>query len=119
MSHPIHAWRPAGHVYLWRYRENTRNFPGWHLSTDRPGGTALLQLFSLFPSATTRVHRTVPLTPPSPSVLAVPNNQQGNANVWAPTKWRVVFDPALSETDSWEFPEGTDPADLAPFSRPV
>ena len=112
MTHATHAWKLTGRVYLWRYRENTRNYPGWHLSTDRPGGASLLELFSLLPSASTPVYRTVPLTPPSQSVLAVPNNRGGFARIWAPTKWRVAFDPSSAAANTWAFPAGADPAVL-------
>src|ERR1044071_2745683 len=36
-----------GHVYLWKYRENTRNYPGWNITLDDQAIDSLLTLFGL------------------------------------------------------------------------
>ncbi len=30
----VAKWRQRGRVYLWQYQENTRNYPGWHMTAD-------------------------------------------------------------------------------------
>jgi hypothetical protein len=110
MFNDVNSWRPGGRVYLWRYRDNTQNYPGWHLSADREGGLSLLALLALFEVTAESAHSTVPLSEPTPDVLTVPNNQDGRARVWAPTKWRIAYEPQAP--DLWVFPHSTDPAIL-------
>ncbi len=45
-NRPIARWRQAGAIFLWRYEENVRNDPGWHLTADagdRAGGAQRLR----------------------------------------------------------------------------
>ncbi len=110
MTSRVNSWRARGSVYLWRYRDNTRNFSGWHLNTDRVGGASLLDLLSALEAEGAAAHRTVPLAAPTFNVLRVPNNQGGRARIWAPSKWRLAYDP--TDPHRWEFPIGSDPAVL-------
>jgi hypothetical protein len=43
----VARWKQQGRVYLWRYKENRKNYPGWHFTADAVACNALLELFEL------------------------------------------------------------------------
>ena len=91
----------VGSVSLWRYVENERNYPGWNLSADLRGVASLLSILSELQAA--GGHRTVPITPPTLSTLAVPNNRSGKAKYVVPTKWRLHYLRTDEGADAWTF----------------
>lgn len=100
------SWKQFGRISLWRYTENERNFPGWHLNADEAGCRSLLLLFEAF-AADGIGSRTVAITAPTKAQLVVPNNKAGLAACVAPEKLRITFSPAPEE---WSFPSDLDPA---------
>ena len=62
-------------VFLWRYRDNRRNYPGYHLSADEEGCRALLAWLK-----ESRKRSQFCLQAMEPAVLRVPNNQGGLAS---------------------------------------
>ena len=67
-------------ICLWRYRDNTRNYPGFHLSADPEGCLVLRDLLG-----TGRQTTSTPLHSVDAEILEVPNNLKGEAR-W--TSWR-------------------------------
>ncbi len=63
-------------VYLWRYLENEKNFPGHHIAGDEEGVVAMARQLRALQSGTASFE----LSPPTPEVLSVPNNLDGNAH---------------------------------------
>jgi len=110
MTHLSHTWKQRGSISLWRYTENERNFPGWHLSADGAGCDSLAALVDSLAKDGVPVSRSVELTPPTPALLAIPNNRRGTAKYVAPFKLRVSF---VSDPSSWLFPEHMEPAELS------
>jgi hypothetical protein len=102
------VWKQQGTVSLWRYTENERNYPGWHLNADPVGCTSLLALLEEL-AHSEGTHRTIQLKPPSASQLAVPNNQGGGAAWLAPARLRVSISDVPA---TWEFPADLKPATL-------
>lgn len=72
----IARWEQRGVVCLWRYLDNTKNYPGWHFSADRLGCNSVIELLALMETAELPMRRTVQLRPPSADVLGVPNNRR-------------------------------------------
>jgi hypothetical protein len=105
-----HSWKQEGSISLWRYTENERNYPGWHLSADTRGCSSLSSLLQSLAADGDGAARAIALEPPTASVLAIPNNRGGQAKFRAPAKLRVRFvrDPRL-----WSFPKTLEPAELA------
>lgn len=95
-----------GSVSLWRYTENERNYPGWHLSADTSGAASLRSL--LADLEVSGGYRTVSITPPSEALLRVPNNRGGKAAWQAPGRWRIHYLSAPEESRSWRVGEDTD-----------
>ena len=102
-----HAWQQVGTVALWRYTENQRNFPGWHLSANAEGIGAILTLLNAFEADGVAGSRIMAVAAPTASLLAVSNNRTSK---WvAPAKFRISFSGTPSQ---WSFPESLDPAEL-------
>ena len=81
----------AGRIYLWRYRERTRNYPGFHLSADRAGAGQLLTLLVSLAKARTPQLANVTLDPATADVLAIPNNR--GAAISSYRHWELSVDP--------------------------
>jgi hypothetical protein len=102
------SWKQSGSVSLWRYTENLRNFPGWHLTADAAGCASLLALLDALAFDGVAASRTLGITAPTASVLAVPNNRSSG---WvAPSKFRLAFSP---RSNQWGFPDALEPASLS------
>ena len=110
MTDDVYSWKQDGVISLWQYTEFRNKFGGWHLSANDAGIESLTRLLRLL-SGAPNAHRTVAVTPPSPSVLRVPNYQQGDALWSAPAKWRLQCSPA-NAPDTWIFPGELEPATL-------
>lgn len=72
----VTKWKQQGVICLWRYQDNTKNYPGWHCTADRLGCNSILELLRLMKTAECPVRRTVRVSPPSADVLGVPNNRR-------------------------------------------
>lgn len=96
---------------MWRYKENKRNYPGYHLTADREGCESLEKILANFEtSQKARDHR-FDLTPVTQAVLDVPNNASGNATVVSLKPWRLFVDPTQPE-GFFEFSERHPACDL-------
>jgi hypothetical protein len=95
MKSATNSLKQIGSVFAWRYLENTRNFPGWHLAFDPPGLHSLEGLFRRMVGSETGTLRSVWLTPPTSMVLEIANNRR--AAVIAAECMRVVkVEPSLA-----------------------
>lgn len=97
-------WTQDGRVFLWRYTENTRNFPGWHLALDVLGGNSLLTLFSSMKASNQPTMRTVRLTKPGSDVLAIPNNRTSRIV----TKDKLLINWTPDRKNEWSIDEQDD-----------
>jgi hypothetical protein len=109
MTNSSYAWQPRGSTSLWRYAENERNYPGWHLSADRAGSESLTELIDAFASMSVAAVRTLELDCPSAAVLAVPNNKGGTAAIDAALKLRVRY---VEQPSRWQLSMTRDAAEL-------
>ena len=80
----VDRWKQEGRLYLWCYLENTRNFPGWHLTADDDGCHSLADLIERMLSARWSSQKSLVITLPAKDVLGVPNNRNGQARWKAP-----------------------------------
>lgn len=94
-----HRWRQKGSTYVWRYVDNSRNFPGWHVVLDGFARDSLSELLSAFIEDSQSLHRTISVTRPTERALVIPNNRGGHARYLAPSKIRLEFDP--NDPQSW------------------
>ncbi|RNF84486.1 hypothetical protein [Montanilutibacter psychrotolerans] len=110
MDDGVFSWKQEGVLSLWRYTEFRNKFGGWHLTGNDAGVESLLSLLRLL-AGDPGAYRTVTVTPPSASILRVPNYQQGDALWAAPSKWRLQCAPS-GNADTWKFPLELEPAAL-------
>ena len=85
-------------ICIWRYTDNTRNYPGYHLSADAEGCLVLRDRLSKI-----RDCEAFTLTAPDTAVLSVPNNQGGRARYFGGRKLQVHTASSLApNTFRWE-----------------
>ena len=98
----LNSWKQAGLLHIWRFTENVKNYPGWHLATDGAGHASFVDLLTRLRSTTeSGASRTVHSTSPSSEVLARVNNRR--SPVVSPTRVRVV---SSDVADHWTITEG-------------
>src|SRR5512133_1596062 len=98
----VSKWKQSGLVYLWRYLENTRNYPGWHLKTDEAGRQSLLGLLQKMHAAKYSSRATVHLSAPTMRQLSVPNNRHGQAAHRAAEEWLIVYPKGRTPDQTWK-----------------
>lgn len=103
-----HGWKKAGRIWLWRYAEKNRNFPGWHLSADKKGRESLITLIEAIGVDGSGATRSIALDPKDARVLSIPGRRV--AKVVVPSAWRItVVGP---DDTAWRFPETEEFAEL-------
>jgi hypothetical protein len=101
MSDPkITKWNHRGKTYLWRYKDNARNYPGWHFTADDESCDAFHELFEIMNAARYSGVCTISITAPTPEVLSVPNNRDGKARYESAKQLMVKYDP--SQPHLWD-----------------
>jgi hypothetical protein len=83
----------AGRICVWRYRDHSRDYSGFHLSADPAGATQLLKLLDSLAKARTPQIGNVVLDPVTPDVLAIPNNRSARSAIIAYRHWELIVDP--------------------------
>jgi hypothetical protein len=96
----FNQWKQSGLLYFWRYTENVRNYPGWHLAADEAGLAALTDLLRRLLGADDSATRTTRISPPSPVVLATANNRRSPVVSPERVSWTVS-----ATDDDWHFDE--------------
>jgi hypothetical protein len=85
----VDKWKQEGRVYLWRYLQNTRNYPGWHLSADQAFGRRFGDLIQIMLNSPYNSQKALTITAPTKEILSVPNNQ-GGRSAWESPKSFVI-----------------------------
>jgi hypothetical protein len=102
MTDPIlNKWKQKGKLYLWKYKQNTQNYPGWHLNANKEGVKSLLELFGLMKDAKYSCDRTLFVDAPTRDVLSVPNNK--NAAFRTVKKIQLKCFGLDHAEDNWSF----------------
>ena len=90
MKEKIEKQKINGKVYVWKYLENSRNYPGWNFTVDKIGSGSLLELLDLMKRCEWSSRKEIQISNPKENQLKVPNNQNGSA------KWKTVSKLILS-----------------------
>ena len=75
----VDKWKQEGRLYLWRYVENTRNYPGWNLTADEAFCRSFTDLIQRMLDAQYNCQKQLFITEPTTEILCVPNNHRGRA----------------------------------------
>lgn len=71
MSDPyVDRWKQSGRLFVWRWSDESRNYPGWNVTADRSGAESLRQLFALMQRAEWSSQRALKVTNPVPGLVA-------------------------------------------------
>jgi hypothetical protein len=100
MSDPaVNKWKQHGKVYLWRYRQPSPNWAGWHMTADDPGCESVLDLLARMKTAQWPSQQSLAIEKPTQAVLAVPNYRD---ETWsAPQRWKLKFSKGQVADDFW------------------
>lgn len=104
----VESWKQTGDLWLWRFRDNSKNYPGWNLAADETGWSALADLLGRMAASSRSCRREISVTKLTARVLAVPNNPARSADLESPrlliievprdrlgdNHWRLAADPA-------------------------
>ncbi len=85
----VNKWKQKGHLYLWHYVNNTRNYPGWNLTADTTFCDSFADLIQRMLAARYNCQQSLTVSSPTKEVLGVPNNQGGQAG-WKAPKTLVI-----------------------------
>ena len=101
MKEIINKLKVKGKIYIWKYLENSRNYPGWNITTDKIGGESLLELIDLMKTCKWSSKKTFQTIEPNKNQLNVSNNRNGKA------EWKSAQNLTLNlkkeiEPDFWE-----------------
>ncbi len=73
MSNPqVDRWRQDGKFYLWRYPNQSRNYPGWNCTADVAGCQSVVELVNVMLSSDWSSKQEIRLTRPTDSIAALP-----------------------------------------------
>lgn len=102
MSDPAVAqWRQRGQVYIWRYSEGTRKYPGWHMTADSEACVSLLELIDKMQSARWPSSVAISISRPINCILRVPNNRGGMAHWTAPEILKLKYGKDQVAASHW------------------
>ncbi len=89
-------WKQTGKVFLWRYKDESKRFSGWHITADREGARSFGSLLDAFLHSNTDARRTILLSVPTKRELRVPN-----CNKKADPAERLVLEFVTKENSCW------------------
>jgi hypothetical protein len=69
----INEWKQTGKIYVWRYRDNPKNYRGWHMTANKSGCKSALNLLQTFTHSSIEFWRTIQLSVPTSDQYGVPN----------------------------------------------
>ena len=100
MKQAIEKLRVSGGVYIWKYADSERNYPGWNLTVDLVASRELTQLFDLMDQCEWSTSKKIFTSLPTDDEVSVPNNRNGNAK-WT-TKPEITLSTRTTENpDYW------------------
>lgn len=101
MKEQINKLKITGKIYLWKYLENSKNYPGWNITVDKTGGDNLLELINLMKTCEWSSKKSIQIFKPNQEQLNVPNNKNGKAE-WKSTQNLILNLKKEVEPDFWE-----------------
>jgi hypothetical protein len=96
----VARWQQTGQVYLWRYTEGARDYPGWHMTADPTACTSLFELIDRMTSARWPSNVLISVSKPTGSLLRVPNNRGDTARCKSPESLRLKHSREI-DRDHW------------------
>jgi hypothetical protein len=98
----IEKLQKKGYITVWRYTENTRNFPGWNISFDELGFQFIKDLLDLMNNSQWSSKKDIGIDLPTKKILDGVNNLKGKASWKSIKKLSLQFKKNYSEDSIWE-----------------
>ena len=93
-----------GNIYIWKYLDNSRNYPGWNFTADKKACNSLLELLKLMQLCEWSSKKEIKTSEPKISQFKIPNNQNGEAK-WQ-TSMKLILSFKKNEDENfWELIE--------------
>jgi hypothetical protein len=103
MKQEIEKLNITSEIFIWKYLENERNYPGWNISFDKSVAEKLLELINLMDSCEWSSKKIIKVKTPSQTQLKIANNRNGEAK-WK-TKFSLVLNFKKDEPTLWKMIE--------------
>lgn len=112
MKGKIEKLKISGGVYIWKYTDNDRNYPGWNMTVDNSASQELSLLLDLMEKCEWTTNKKVLTTRPTDREIGAPNNRNGIAK-WT-TKSTIIFSLQTNKTpDYWMTTETADELEIS------
>jgi hypothetical protein len=112
MKEKIEKLKISGRVYIWKYADNDRNYPGWNITVDNLASEELSVLFDMMGQCEWSTNKKILATRPTDQEIGTPNNRNGIAK-WT-TKSKIVFSLKTNTTpDYWATTETVDELEIS------
>src|SRR5687768_2685000 len=69
----------SGHIYIWKYIDNERNYPGWNITMDDLANQGVINLLDLMDQCEWSTNKTITTSQPTSREIDVANNRQGHS----------------------------------------
>jgi len=93
----IEKFKVNGKVYIWKYIENQRNYPGWNLTVDLKASKNLSELLDLMTASDWPSKKIISTELPTETQLKIPNNNIGLAKWKSKPKLTLNYKKGESE----------------------
>jgi hypothetical protein len=97
----VEKWKQDGKLYVWKYRDASPNYSGWHMSADSKGCETLLDLLDRMLSAKWPSKKNLIITRPGKTELAAPNVRGGAAKVISPSNLTLAYPKGQVDGKYW------------------
>ena len=88
----IWKYQINGTIHIWKYHENTRDYPGWNFAADEHAIIDLIDLLKIMEKSEWPVSKLIETVKPTFNQLKVPNNKNGFAKYEAREKLIFIFE---------------------------
>ncbi|GGK89638.1 hypothetical protein ACD591_21165 [Rufibacter glacialis] len=100
MKEEIQKFKVSGKVFIWKNKDNQRNYPGWNLTADKAACQTLISLLDLMDRCEWSTKKILTTEEPTQAQLKVPNNQNGQAG-WKTTHQLTLNSRKNVSDDFW------------------
>lgn len=87
MKLDIEKFKFVGEIYIWKYTNNTKNYPGWNLTLNKEAAQNLLKLFDLMLKSEWSAKKNIQTAPVTQFQADIPQNRNSN---WK-SKPKILF----------------------------
>lgn len=100
MKEKIEKFKISGKVYIWKYSDNGRNYPGWNLTMDNLASQEISKLLDLMSNCEWTTSKKLLTQRPTGNEVFTPNNRRGHAN-WTTKEKMAITHKANESPDFW------------------